>query len=229
MLDIQVALRFLIVTILLFGVEMSDNCQSNHCHNDPPAPSNSPQYRRILWIALVLNAGMFLIELLASNSSGSNALFADAIDFFGDAVNYGISIFVLASTQLWRSRTAWFKGLCMGLFGIFVINRAGWLAYQGLTPEAFTMGWVGGLALLVNVSVALLLYAYREGDANMRSVWLCTRNDAIGNVAVIAAAGAVALSASRWPDVIVSLGMGCLALQSAWLVLRQAQKEIRTI
>jgi Co/Zn/Cd efflux system component len=117
----------------------------------------------------------------------------------------------------------------MAFFGLFVIGRAVWLAYTGLTPEPFLMGWIGALALVVNVSVALLLYAYREGDANMRSVWLCTRNDAIGNVAVIAAAIAVAFSVSRWPDVIVSFGMGCLALHSAWLVLRQAQKEMRTI
>ncbi len=208
---------------------MSDACHSNHCHSDTSAASSSPQYRRILWIALLLNAAMFFIEMLGSQRSGSNALLADAIDFFGDAVNYGISIFVLASTQLWRSRTAWFKGLCMALFGGFVMSRAIWLAYTGTTPEALTMGWIGLAALAVNVTVALLLYAYRDGDANMRSVWLCTRNDAIGNVAVIGAAIAVAFSASRWPDVLVSFGMGCLALQSAWLVLRQARAEMNTI
>jgi Co/Zn/Cd efflux system component len=172
---------------------------------------------------------MFFIELLGSKSSGSNALFADAIDFFGDAVNYGVALFVLARTLTVRARAAWFKALCMALFGAFVIGRALWLAYAGATPEPLLMGWIGSLALCVNVSAALLLYAYREGDANMRSVWLCTRNDAIGNVAVIAAAFAVAFTASRWPDVLVSLGMGCLALQSAWLVLRQAKKEMRTI
>jgi Co/Zn/Cd efflux system component len=182
-----------------------------------------------LWIALLLNAMMFFVELIGSKNSGSNALFADAIDFFGDAVNYGVALFVLASTLTVRARAAWFKALCMALFGAFVIGRALWLAYAGSAPEPFVMGWIGALALVVNVSVALLLYAYREGDANMRSVWLCTRNDAVGNVAVIVAAIAVAFSASRWPDVIVSFGMGCLALQSAWLVLRQAQKEMRTI
>ena len=206
---------------------MSDNCQSDHCHSATPGDNASPKYRRILWIALLLNAAMFFIEFLGSQNSGSNALFADSIDFFGDAINYGISLFVLTGTLLWRARTAWFKGLCMALFGAFVIGRAAYLAYAGQVPEPHTMGWIGVLALAVNVGVALLLYAYREGDANMRSVWLCTRNDAIGNVAVIGAAVAVAFSASRFPDVIVSFGMGCLALQSAWLVMRQAQAEMK--
>jgi Co/Zn/Cd efflux system component len=210
---------------------MSDSCQTNQCQDScaVDASAASPKYRRILWVALYLNALMFFVELLGSKSSGSNALFADAIDFFGDAVNYGVALFVLASTLTVRARAAWFKALCMALFGAFVIGRALWLAYAGSAPEPFVMGWIGALALVVNVSVALLLYAYREGDANMRSVWLCTRNDAVGNVAVIVAAIAVAFSASRWPDVIVSFGMGCLALQSAWLVLRQAQKEMRII
>ncbi len=208
---------------------MSDSCQSDHCHTATPAGDASPRYRRILWVALLLNAAMFFVEFIGSSSSGSNALFADAIDFFGDAVNYGISLFVLGGTLLWRARTAWFKGLCMALFGAFVIGRALWLAYTGIAPEPVTMGWIGVLALLVNIGVALLLYAYREGDANMRSVWLCTRNDAIGNVAVIGVAVAVAFSASRFPDVIVSFGMGCLALQSAWLVMRQARAEMNTI
>ena len=130
---------------------------------------------------------------------------------------------------MWRARAAWFKGLCMALFGAFVIGRAVYLAYAGQAPEPFMMGWIGLLALAVNVGVALMLYTYREGDANMRSVWLCTRNDAIGNVAVIGAAIAVAFSASRWPDVLVSFGMGCLALQSAWLVMQQARAEMNTI
>jgi Co/Zn/Cd efflux system component len=206
---------------------MSDNCQSNHCHSASAASDASPKYRRILWLALLLNTAMFFVEFLASQKSGSNALFADSIDFFGDAVNYGISLFVLGGTLLWRARTAWFKGLCMAAFGVFVIGHAVWLAYAGTTPEPLIMGWIGALALAVNVGVALMLYAYREGDANMRSVWLCTRNDVIGNVAVIAAAVAVGVSASRWPDLLVSFGMGCLALQSAWLVMRQAQAEMK--
>jgi Co/Zn/Cd efflux system component len=211
---------------------MSDSCQSTQCKDAcsaADASNASPKYRRILWVALVLNAAMFFVELMGSQNSGSNALFADAIDFFGDAVNYGISLFVLAATLQLRARAAWFKALCMAIFGVFVIGRAAWLAYAGTTPEPLVMGWVGALALSVNVGVALLLYAYREGDANMRSVWLCTRNDAIGNVAVIGAAIAVAFSASRFPDVIVSFGMGCLALQSAWLVMRQARAEMNTI
>lgn len=205
---------------------------SAHCHThstpDSPAAAVDPFYRRILWLALVVNAAMFIVEMWSSQRSGSNALLADAIDFFGDAANYAVSLFVLSGTLAVRARTAWFKGFCMALFGVFVISRAAWMAYAGATPEPVLMGWIGTLALCVNVGVALLLYAYRDGDANMRSVWLCTRNDAIGNVAIIAAAIAVALTASRWPDVVVSFGMGCLALQSAWLVLGQAKKEMHT-
>lgn len=208
---------------------MSNSCHSDHCHGSASVAAASPQYRRILWIALILNAAMFFVEMLGSQKSGSNALLADAIDFFGDAVNYGVALFVLTKTQLWRARTAWLKGFCMALFGTFVIGRATWLAFNGAAPEPLTMGWVGFVALVVNVGVAVLLYAYREGDATMRGVWLCTRNDAIGNVAVILAAIAVAFSASRWPDVAVSFGMGCLALHSAWLVTQQANKEMHTI
>jgi Co/Zn/Cd efflux system component len=206
---------------------MSAHCHTDHSHDSHPAAAANPRYRRILWIALILNAVMFLVEMWGSKSAGSNALMADAIDFLGDAANYGLSLFVLTGTLAVRARTAWFKGWCMALFGVFVIGRAVWLAYAGNVPESFLMGWIAALALAVNVGVALLLYAYRNGDANMRSVWLCTRNDAIGNVAVIAAAIAVAFTASRWPDVVVSFCMGCLALQSAWLVLGQAKKEMQ--
>jgi Co/Zn/Cd efflux system component len=208
---------------------MSAHCHTDHSHDSHSGALVDPRYRRILWMALILNAAMFFVEIWGSKNSGSNALLADAIDFFGDAANYAVSLFVFTGTLAVRARAAWFKGLCMALFGVFVISRSVWLAYAGATPEPFLMGWIGVLALAVNITVAWLLYAYREGDANMRSVWLCTRNDAIGNVAVIGAAIAVALSASRWPDVFVSLGMGCLALQSAWLVMRQAKSEMRTI
>ena len=200
---------------------MSDSCHSHSSPND-----TSARYRSILWIALVLNAAMFFVEFLGGKSAESNALLADSIDFFGDAANYGLSLFVLSGSMLMRSRTAWLKGLCMALFGFFVIGRALWSIQNGATPEPFTMGWIGLLALMVNVLVAAMLYAYRTGDANMRSVWLCSRNDAIGNIAVMLAGLAVWYFTSKWPDLIVAIGMGVLALSSSWQVLRHAKSEM---
>jgi Co/Zn/Cd efflux system component len=201
---------------------------SAHCnHHDAPAHAN-PRYRRVLWIALVVNAFMFIVELSAGFKSGSVSLLADAIDFFGDAANYGVSLAVLSMALAWRARAAFVKGLCMLAFGLFVIGKALWAARTGTPPQAVTMGIISLLALAANVGVAAMLYAWREGDANMRSVWLCSRNDAVGNIAVLLAALGVAGTASAWPDLAVAIGMGILALSSAWSVLRQAQAEINS-
>ncbi len=203
---------------------MSASCD-HHSHEQDEKLTDS-KYRQILWVALVLNAAMFFVEFWSGRSANSNALLADSIDFFGDAANYGLSLFVLASSLQARARVAMAKALCMAVFGVFVIGRALWSIQNAPTPEALTMGWVGLLALAVNVLVAALLYGYRTGDANMRSVWLCSRNDALGNIAVIAAGAVVWLTANRWPDVVVAVGMGALALSSAWQVLRQARAEL---
>ncbi|MFM9880455.1 MAG: cation transporter [Burkholderiaceae bacterium] len=201
---------------------------SAHCHDhcQAPAATNDPRYRRILWLALCLNAVMFVVELVSGLSASSVSLLADAIDFFGDAANYGVSLLVLSMGALARGRAALLKGACMGLFGVFVLVQAAWAAYSGVVPEPFIMGWIGLLALAVNVLVAAMLYAWREGDANMRSVWLCSRNDAIGNLAVIAAAFGVWSSHTAWPDLGVAVVMGLLALSSAWSVWRQARGEM---
>ena len=185
-----------------------------------------PGYRRVLWIALAANAAMFLLEIGAGVSAGSVSLLADAIDFFGDAVNYGLSVLVLAMGALARARAAVFKAATMVLFGALVLGRALWAAWQGGAPEPLTMGVVGALALATNVGVAVLLYAYREGDANMRSVWLCTRNDAIGNVAVLLAALGVFGTGTRWPDLLVATVMAGLALSAGLSVVRQARREL---
>jgi Co/Zn/Cd efflux system component len=206
---------------------MSANC--GHSHNDSSATSaNSPRYRKILWLALVVNLAMFGIEIGAGFTSGSTSLLADAIDFFGDAANYGVSLAVLSAGVVLRAKAALLKGACMLGFGLFVLGRAAWMFTQGATPEAFTMGSIGLLALIANVAVAAMLYAYREGDANMRSVWLCSRNDAIGNIAVMVAALGVLSTGSAWPDLLVACGMAMLALSGGWSVLRQAQKELRS-
>jgi cation diffusion facilitator family transporter len=204
---------------------MSAHCHAEHYH-DAPAHA-SPRYRRVLWIALALNALMFVVEISAGFRSGSVSLLADAIDFFGDAANYAVSLAVLGMALAWRARAAFIKGLCMLGFGLFVMGKALWAIRTGTPPEALTMGVISLLALAVNVGVAVMLYAWREGDANMRSVWLCSRNDAIGNLAVLLAALGVAGTSTAWPDLAVALGMGALALTSAYSVLRQARSEMQ--
>lgn len=206
---------------------MSDSCCSHGC-SVPPA-TQSPRYRRVLWVALIINVLMFVVEAVGGLQAGSVSLLADAVDFFGDAANYGISLLVLGRALTWRARAALFKGLTMGAFGIFVLGRAGWSAAGGTMPEPVTMGAIGALALLANVSVAAMLYAWREGDANMRSVWLCSRNDAISNLAVMAAALGVFGTASGWPDLAVAAVMGVLALTAARSVIRQARAELRPV
>jgi Co/Zn/Cd efflux system component len=199
----------------------------HHHHHGPEDLSHAPPgYRRALWVALLVNAAMFAIEIAAGVSSGSVSLLADAIDFFGDAANYGLSLFVLTMALAWRARAAQVKALSMLAFGFAVGGRALWAALTGATPEAVTMGAVGTLALAANVGVAVLLYAFREGDANMRSVWLCTRNDAIGNVAVMLAALGVFGTGTRWPDLLVAAVMALLAISAGVAVLRDARREL---
>jgi len=199
---------------------------SEHCC-PAPAPSADPRYRRILWIALAVNAAMFLVELVASATSGSAALAADAVDFAGDAGNYGLSLAAIAAGGLWSSRAALVKGVAMGAYGIGVLAFCAWRIHVGMPPEALTMGVIGTLALTANLWVAWLLYAYREGDANMRSVWLCTRNDALSNLAVLAAALGVFGTGAFWPDVAVAALMASLALYSAASVILHARSELR--
>jgi len=202
---------------------------SADCHNHAwEAPANDPRYRRVLWIALVVNAVMFVIELSAGLSAGSASLLADAIDFAGDAANYGLSLWALTMATVWHSRTAIVKGTCMLVFGLFVLGKAIWLAYSGVVPEAEVMGAVAVLALMANVGVAILLYRYREGDANRQSVWLCTRNDAISNLAVIMAAIVVWLTGHGAADIAVALLMAGLAIHAGIKVLKLAGAELAT-
>lgn len=203
---------------------------SAHCceHEVPAAQSitNLPRYRRVLWLALVINAAMFVVELAAGFSSGSLSLLADSIDFAGDALNYGVSLAVLSAALAWRARAAMLKAACMVGFGAWVLGHAVWSLWSGTVPDAPTMGAIGLLALCANVAVAWMLYAFREGDANMRSVWLCSRNDAIGNIAVMLAAFGVLGTGRAWPDLLVAAGMAGLALHGGWQVWRQARSEL---
>ena len=200
---------------------MSDAC----C---PPPPSTDASYRKVLWIALVANLAMFAVELLASIWSGSTALAADAADFLGDSANYALSLGAIALGGIWLSRVALLKGIAMSLYGVAVLAYAAWRAWLGVPPEPITMGVVGLLALAVNFSVGALLYRFRDGDANMRSVWLCTRNDVIANIAVLIAAAGVFGTGTIWPDIAVAAMLAVLGLSSGRIVIRHARAELGT-
>src|SRR5207342_3552597 len=188
---------------------MGDCC--HHCHE--PDRQRDAAYRRVLWLVLAINAAMFAVEIGAGLAAGSAALQADALDFFGDAANYGISLFVVGMALRHRAMAAFAKGASMGVFGLWVIGVAVWHAVHGTLPHAFTMGAVGFAALAANAASFGLLWAYRGGDANMRSAWVCTRNDVLGNLAVLLAAIGVFGTGTGWPDIIVAAIMAALALQ----------------
>lgn len=201
---------------------------ADHCcdHDHSRSAVAFPRFRKALWIALWINAAMFVVEVTGGFMAGSVSLLADALDFAGDAANYGLSLAILSMGALWRARGALLKGCSMGAYGLFVLALAGWNAHIGKVPESLTMGAIALLALAANLLVAMLLYAFREGDANMRSVWLCSRNDAIGNLAVILAALGVSGTGNAWPDLAVAAIMGGLAVWSGLSVMRQALREI---
>jgi len=184
-------------------------------------------HRRVLWAVLGINAAMFAAEVIAGLAAGSAALQADALDFLGDAANYAISLLVVGMALRYRASAALAKGATMAAFGLWVIGTVVWHTLHGTLPSAFTMGTVGVAALLANAASLGLLWAYRHGDANMRSAWICTRNDVLGNLAVLLAALGVFGTGTGWPDTIVAAIMAALAIQGAALVIRQAGAELR--
>jgi Co/Zn/Cd efflux system component len=193
-----------------------------------PGASN-PMLRRVLWIALLANFVMFLIEIVAGEIGDSMSLQADALDFFGDSANYAISLFVVGMALSVRARASLIKGATMALFGTWVIGSAIYRAAVGSVPDPSTMGAIAFLALLVNVAVAALLYRYRTGDSNLTSIWLCSRNDAIGNIAVIFAAAGVFAGGSRWPDLVVATLIAALNISAAARVVQLARAELRSV
>lgn len=203
---------------------MSKSC----CQTPEPGQSahNNPRWRLILWIALIANSAMFVVEIIAGVAADSRALQADALDFFGDAANYAISLGVAGMALAWRARAALVKAATMLAFGLWVIGYASYGLIAGSNPEPQTMGLIGTLALLVNLAVALLLFRYREGDANMRSVWICSRNDAIANIAVLVAAFGVFGTGQAWPDLLVAGIMASLAIWGSAEVFSQARHEL---
>jgi len=202
---------------------MSASC----CNQPVDTHRGNEGYRRVLWAVLAINAAMFAIEVAAGLAAGSASLQADALDFLGDAGNYAISLFVVGMALRYRAMAALLKGATMGVFGVWVLGVTAWHIWHGTLPEAFTMGAVGTAALLANAASFGLLWAYRGGDSNMRSAWICTRNDVLGNLAVLLAALGVFGTGTGWPDVAVAAIMATLALQGAFIVIDQSRSELR--
>jgi Co/Zn/Cd efflux system component len=205
---------------------MAACCGEDHCA-EPRNRPDEPGYRRVLWAVLAINALMFLVEIGAGLAAGSASLQADALDFLGDSANYAISLFVVGMALRYRAMAALAKGGTMGLFGVWVLGSVVWHALQGTLPNAFAMGAVGFSALAANGASFALLWAYRGGDSNMRSAWVCTRNDVLGNLAVLLAAAGVFGTQAGWPDIAVAAIMAGLALQGAALVIRQSLAELQ--
>lgn len=202
---------------------------SASCCEPRPDPGNSRWWRATLWAALVINAAMFAVELYFGATADSHALTADALDFFGDAANYAISLLVAGLALAWRARAALFKGVTLALLALYVLASSTFAAIYGSSPEPRTMGIIGVLALLANVLVAVMLFRFREGDSNMRSVWICSRNDAIGNLAVVAAAAGVFGTGDAWPDLTVAAILATLGLTGGWQIIRHARHELREV
>jgi Co/Zn/Cd efflux system component len=197
------------------------------CCDTPTFEGLSADYRRRLWIVIAINAGMFIVEVAAGALAGSRALQADALDFFADAATYGISLAVIGAPLAVRAKAAFAKGLSLTLMSLWVFATTGYHFFVLDIPRAEVMGIVGALALGANIASVLILVSYKDGDANVRSVWLCSRNDAIGNVAVMLAALAVWATQTKWPDLIVAVGMAGLFLTSSIQILRQSWSEMR--
>jgi Co/Zn/Cd efflux system component len=205
---------------------MASCCNDISCSPGGPAP-NSSVWRRVLWIALAVNGVMFLTEIGSGIAAGSASLQADALDFLGDSANYAISLGVAGMVLVWRARAALFKGITLLVLALWVIGITACQAWSGSLPKAEVMGIVGILALVSNAAVAVLLFRYRAGDANMRSVWICSRNDAIGNLAVLLAAAGVFGTGTGWPDIIVAAIMAALGISGGVQIIHHALSELR--
>ena len=199
---------------------------SASCCAPSKRPAVDPRWRRALWIALIVNAIMFLVELGAGEIADSRALQADALDFFGDSANYAISLGVAGLALSWRAKASLLKGATLVVLGAYVMIGALISAFIGASPEPRIMGGVGIAALIANVGVALMLYRFRDGDSNMQSVWICSRNDAIANIAVVAAAFGVFGTGTAWPDLIVAAIMATIGISGGIRIIRLAWGEL---
>jgi Co/Zn/Cd efflux system component len=205
-----------------------DSCGSC-CGSNVKFEGLSADYRRRLWLVIGINAAMFIVEMTAGVLSRSQALQADALDFLGDTLTYGISLAVIGMSLRARATAALFKGLSLTLMGLWIFGSTAYHVLVLGLPRAEIMGAIGILALAANVTSVLILVKYKDGDANVRSVWLCSRNDAIGNVTVVIAAAGVWGTATAWPDLIVAAIMAGLFLYSSARILRQAWLEFASV
>ena len=199
------------------------------CREKPKFDGLSPAFKRALWLVIAVNATMFLVEIIAGALAGSKALQADALDFLGDTVTYGLSLLVIGMPLRTRANTALLKGVSLGTMGAWVLGTTLHQVFFLGLPKAEVMGAVGFLALAANLGSVALLMRFKNGDANVRSVWLCSRNDAIGNIAVMLAAAAVWLTGTAWPDLVVAILMAGLFFWSSLQIVRQALQERRQI
>ncbi|MCC6787819.1 MAG: cation transporter [Hyphomonadaceae bacterium] len=202
---------------------MSECCDSG-CGKVGPAPVDA-QARRILWAVLIANAAMFVVEMVGGHAVGSLALQADALDFAADAATYGVTLWAIGRSAQIRTRAALIKSAAMLAMGVLILVMAIAKLISPAPPEATPMGLIAALALAVNLGAVIMLLPMRNGDANLRSVWLCSRNDAFGNILVILAAGATAATRSPWPDFAVGAIMCLLFVSGSWAVYSQARRE----
>lgn len=197
-----------------------------HCCDDVKFDGIDPVYKRVLILVIIINAVMFLVEMPMGFIGQSQALKADALDFLGDTLTYAISLAVIGKAASLRAKVAMLKGLSLAAMGLWVLGSTVYSAIYISEPAALIMGSVGAAALFANVLSVLLLMRFKDGDANVRSVWLCSRNDAIGNVMVMIAASGVWFSGTGWPDLIVAALMATLFLSGAFAIIRQARHEL---
>jgi Co/Zn/Cd efflux system component len=203
---------------------MSGQC----CQNQPKFDGVSAGFKRALWIVIVINGVMFVVEMIAGRISQSQALQADALDFFADTITYGLSLYVIGLSIKVRSSAALLKGFSLAIMGLWVLGSTVYQSFLSDVPQAEVMGLIGFLALLANSLSVLLLIRFRNGDANVRSAWLCSRNDAIGNIAVMLAGSGVWVTNSAWPDLVVASLMAGLFFWSALQIIRLAHVEYQS-
>ena len=191
-------------------------------------PQEDRGWKLVLWLALVINVVMFAVEISAGVAAHSASLKADALDFLGDSANYAISLGVAGLALKWRARAALSKGASLFIAGLWILGTTVWMALNGVLPHAETMGAIAVLALIANLACAFMLWRHRTGDANRRSVWICSRNDAIGNIAVVGAALGVFGTGTAWPDIAVAVVLALLGVSGGWQIIRHALTELRT-
>lgn len=202
---------------------MAGGC-CNGC--DTPPPAKDKDWRLVLWTAFAINMVMFAVEIAAGVAAHSASLKADALDFLGDSANYAVSLGVTGMALQWRARAALLKGASLLLLGLWVLGSTVWTVMAGILPHAETMGVIGVLAFFSNLACAIMLWRHRGGDANRRSVWICSRNDVVGNVAVVTAALGVFGTGTTWPDVAVAAILAGLGASGGWKIIRHARIEL---